>query len=258
MSSNYSNEFHLPIDYYLLNCSSRVSPRRIKLNRIQQQISCPQQQQQTYRQTQIAQQVPLNQVSPTPQQLQIAQQVPLNQVSSAPRQLQIAQQVPLNQVSPTPQQIQIAQQVPSGKVSSAPRWPQIVQQESSRKVSSDPQLSPRTRQRESPRKVFSAPPRLSPQITPQESSNKVSYAPQLSPQITPQESYDPFVELVNSELSFDIIRSFNEIIEEAKTNGMFSNDIVKGNFEQILKEQWKKFIEALKAQIAEFDPVKNF
>ena len=204
MSSNYSNEFHLPIDYYLLNCSSRVSPRRIKLNRIQQQISCPQQQQQqTYRQTQIA------------------------------------QQVPLNQVSPTPQQLQIAQQVPSGKVSSAPQWSQIVQQESPRKISSAPQLSPQTRQRESPRKVFSAPPRL-------------------SPQITPQESYDPFMELVNSELSFDIIRSFNEIIEEAKTNGIFSNDDTKLNFEQILKEQWKEFIEALKAQIAEFGPVKNF
>lgn len=100
MSSNYSNEFHLPIDYYMLNCSSRVSPRRLKLNRLRQQISCPQQQ--TYSQTYIAQQVPPNQILLN----QVSQNnVPQNQVPSTPRQPQTTQQVlpnhvPQNQVPP--------------------------------------------------------------------------------------------------------------------------------------------------------------
>lgn len=113
MSSNYSNEFHLPIDYYTMNCSSRVSPRRLKINRFQQQISCPSQQisspqQQTYRQTQIAQQVSSpTQVSPTPRPSQIVQQVSSpTQVSptqvSSPVQGQT--QVP-PQISPQTEQI---------------------------------------------------------------------------------------------------------------------------------------------------------
>src|SRR5690606_29348892 len=104
MSSNYSNEFHLPIDYYILNCSSRVSPRRLKISRLQQQISCPQQQQ-TFKQTQIAQQV-----SPAPQPTQIAQQVP-----PAPQPTQIAQQVP-----PAPRPTQITRQVSSPTQVSSP------------------------------------------------------------------------------------------------------------------------------------------
>lgn len=109
MSSNYSNEFHLPIDYYLLNCSSRVSPRRIKLNRLQQQISCPQQQ--TYRQTYVAQQVPL-----APQQPQkTTQPVPSSQMSST-------------QASSTPQQSQTIQGSSPSQGSSAPRQSQTTRQ----------------------------------------------------------------------------------------------------------------------------------
>lgn len=121
MSSNYSNEFHLPIDYYILNCSSRVSPRRLKISRLQQQISCPQQQQQqTFKQTQIVQQVP-----PTPQPPQITQQVP-----PAPQPPQITQQVP-----PAPRPPQSTRQVSSPTQVSSP-----VQVQSQ----APPQVSPQT------------------------------------------------------------------------------------------------------------------
>ena len=102
MSSNYSNEFHLPVDYYILNCSSRVSPRRLKISRLQQQISCPQQQQ-TFKQTQIAQQV-----SPAPQPTQITQQVP-----PAPRPTQSTRQVssPTQVSSPVQVQSQVPPQI---------------------------------------------------------------------------------------------------------------------------------------------------
>lgn len=116
MSSNYSNEFHLPIDYYTMNCSSRVSPRRLKINRFQQQISCPSQQISSPQQ-QVSSPT---QVSPTPRPSQIAQQV------SSP-----------TQVSPTPRPTQIAQQVSS---------PTQVSSSGQVQAQVPPQISPQTEQ----------------------------------------------------------------------------------------------------------------
>lgn len=103
MSSNYSNEFHLPIDYYTMNCSSRVSPRRLKINRFQQQISCPSQQiSSPQQQVSSPTQVSPTQVSPTPRPpSQIAQQVSSPTQISSPGQVQA--QVP-PQISPQTEQ----------------------------------------------------------------------------------------------------------------------------------------------------------